>query len=448
MSDERILVVEDDGDMRLLLEEELGAAGYEVLVAGEGGEALTLLQSHSVDLVLTDLAMPGIPGEKLLQQVRAWDSSVPVIIMTAFGSIESAVEAMRGGARHYITKPFRLEDMLGTVKAALEERRVRWPAPAGASSDADEAPEFVLASESMRRVYERVLRAAAVDTPVLIRGESGTGKEWLARSVHRSSPRASRAFLPVNSSAIPDTLLESLLFGHRRGAFTDAREDRTGLLLQAEGGTLFLDEVGDMSLGLQAKLLRMLQEHEIHPLGAPAPIPVDVRVVAATHRDLAAMCRDGRFREDLFYRLDVVPIEVPPLRDRLEDIPPLVQHFLARHGRRLGREQVSVSHEALERMRAHTWPGNVRELENVVQRALVLGSGPVIGPEDLPESLGAARLPGASDEVRSLSDVEREQVTRAMQAARGNKSAAARLLGLDRKTLYRKLELYGIRSET
>lgn len=447
MSDERILVVEDDADMRLLLEEELTAAGYDVLVAADGNDALARLQRHAVDLVLTDLAMPGMRGERLLQQVRAWDANVPVIIMTAFGSIESAVEAMRGGARHYVTKPFRLEDMLGTIRAALEERRVKWSASDTASPDAEEPAEFVLASESMRRVYERVERAAAVDTPVLIRGESGTGKEWLARAVHRGSPRRDKVFLPVNSSAIPDTLLESLLFGHRRGAFTDAREDRTGLLQQAEGGTLFLDEVGDMSLGLQAKLLRVLQEREMQPVGAPAPIPVDVRVVAATHRDLVAMCADGRFREDLYYRLAVVPIEVPPLRERPEDIPPLVQHFLARHGRRLGREKVGVSHEVLELMRRHAWPGNVRELENVVQRALVLGRGEVIGPEDLPESMWSERRPVGPDEVRSLSDVEREQVERAMRASRGNKSAAARLLGLDRKTLYRKLELYGIRTD-
>jgi transcriptional regulator with PAS, ATPase and Fis domain len=276
-------------------------------------------------------------------------------------------------------------------------------------------------------------------------GESGTGKELLALGLHAESPRRDRPFIAVNCSAIPETLLESQLFGHRRGAFTDAREDRAGLFQGADSGTIFLDEIGDMPVGPQAKLLRVLQQKEIHPLGAPAPVRVDVRIVAATHRDLELLVREGRFRQDLYYRLNVIAVRIPPLRERPEDLAPLVAHFLNKHGQRLGRSRCTVAPEVMERLGRHSWPGNVRELENVIERALVLGRGDVIRIGDLPEPLlGPVVNKDASGEVRLLAEVEKEQIVKALHSARGNKTAAARLLGLDRKTLYRKLEAYRI----
>jgi two-component system response regulator HydG len=280
-------------------------------------------------------------------------------------------------------------------------------------------------------------------------GESGTGKELLARALHSHSPRHSKPFLAVNCSAIPETLLESELFGHRRGSFTDARETRRGQLLEAQGGTVLLDEVGDMPAALQAKLLRVLQEKEIHPIGAPSPVEVDVRIVAATHRDLESLVGEDRFRHDLYYRLNVITVRIPPLRERMDDLVPLVAHFLEKHGRRLGRPDCSWSSEAMEALQRHSWPGNARELENVIERALVLAGNDVLQVADLPESVRerSAQPPEkATGPTRSLSEMERDHIERTLRQVRGNKSAAARLLGLDRKTLYRKLEFHRIGS--
>jgi DNA-binding NtrC family response regulator len=441
-----ILIVEDDESMLRFLMDELGEAGFQVLGAPGAPEALEQIRLHTVDAVVTDLVMPGMKGDELLRELRLAAPGVPVVIMTAFGSIESAVEAMKEGAFHYLTKPFRIEQLVVTLDNALAESRLR----AELRELADVAPEragIVARSPQMHRALDLVVRAAPADTPVLILGESGTGKELFARALHTSSPRADHPFLAINCSAIPENLLESQLFGHRRGAFTDAREDRRGLFQEADGGTLLLDEIGDMPLSLQAKLLRVLQEREVHPLGAPAPVPVDARVIASTHRDLETLCEEGRFRQDLYYRLNVITVRVPPLRERPEDLAPLVAHFLAKHSRRLGRKEVTVSLEAMELFRRHTWPGNVRELENAIERALVLGHDPVIRIEDLPDDLRQSlRDAPGPDNVRLLVDVEREQILKALRSVHGNKAAAARLLGLDRKTLYRKLDLYGIRN--
>jgi DNA-binding NtrC family response regulator len=439
----RILVVEDEPEMRRLLEDELYVAGYDVLSAPGAVEALERLDSAAVDVVVTDLIMPGMKGNDLLLEIRARDPHIPVIIMTAFGSIDSAIESMKGGAYHYVTKPFRMEQLVRTIENALQERRLRPdPATEGAGSP---RPPLVASSPAMRRAVDLIRRSAPARTPVLIVGESGTGKELLARTLHADSPWSQAPFVAVNCSAIPETLLESQLFGHRKGAFTDAREDRRGLFREADGGTVFLDEIGDMALALQGKILRVLQEKEVHPLGASAPVPVDVRVIAATHRDLEAACTAGRFRQDLYYRLNVITIRVPTLRERPEDLEPLVAHFLEKHGPRLGRPGVTVSAETMEVFRRHDWPGNVRELENVIERALVLGQGDSIRPEDLPDSVRPGhRGTRPDDRVRLLAEVECEQIVKALRSVRGNKAAAARLLGLDRKTLYRKIELYGI----
>ena len=444
MTRARILVVEDDPAMLSLLQDELEDAGFEVLGTSGAHDALEEIHHRAVDAVVTDLVMPNMRGDELLRQLRAAVPDVPVVIMTAFGSIESAVEAMREGAYHYVTKPFRVDQLVVTLQNALVENRMRQDL-----HDLSLAPlersGIVAKSPAMLRILDLVARAAPADAPVLILGESGTGKELIARALHTASPRSSRAFLAVNCSAIPEPLLESQLFGHRRGSFTDAREDRRGLFQETQGGTLLLDEIGDMAPALQAKLLRVLQEKEVHPLGAAAPVPVDVRVIAASHRNLESLAAEGRFRQDLYYRLNVITIRVPPLRERPEDLLPLVAHFLAKHGRRLGRPDATISLEAMELFRRHGWPGNVRELENAVERALVLGRDTVIHIEDLPDDLRRTlhAAPGP-DHVRLLADVERDQIDRALRSVQGNKAAAARLLGLDRKTLYRKLELYGI----
>jgi DNA-binding NtrC family response regulator len=442
---ERLLVVEDDSEMRSLLEEELREAGYDVLTASSGSAALECLPIAHPDVVVTDLVMPGMKGDELLAQVRSRRPDTPVVIITAFGSVESAVAAVKAGAYHYVVKPFPMEQLLVTVENALRERRLLEEIRGLREALGGGAGSVVGRSPAMREILDLLGRAAAADSPVLLLGESGTGKEILARLVHSESPRSKNAFVAVNCSAIPDTLLESQLFGHRRGSFTDAREDRRGLFQEAEGGTVFLDEIGDMPTALQAKILRVLQEKEIHPLGAPAPIPVDARTVAATHRDLETLVREGRFRQDLYYRLNVIAVRIPPLRERPEDILPLAVHFLEKHGCRMGRSSCTLSQEAVDALRRYSWPGNVRELENAIERALVLGKDDVIWLHDLPDDLRNPR-PAETPKggARPLAEIERQHILQTLGAVHGNKSAAARLLGLDRKTLYRKLEAYGI----
>jgi DNA-binding NtrC family response regulator len=439
-----VLVVDDDREMRSMLEEDLAEAGFRVVTAAGGDEALERLGAGGIDLVVTDLVMPGMKGDRLLAEVRVRHADVPVLIMTGFGSIDSAVEAMKAGAAHYLAKPFQLDQLVVAVEAALRDRGLRIQLQELRSAGSSGLDTIVAESPATRHALDLVRRSALVDSSVLIRGESGTGKELLAQALHLGGPRRDGPFVAINCSAIPETLLESQLFGHRRGSFTDAREDRRGLFLEAERGSLFLDEIGDMPPALQSKLLRVIQEREIHPIGAPAPVPVDVRIVAATHRNLEQLVQDGAFRQDLYYRLNVIEIRVPPLRERPEDLVPLVAHFLRKHGARLGRPGVTVAPQAMGAMRRHAWPGNVRELENVIERALVLGRDDVIRPEDLPESLRARPTTGDASEVRLLADVERDQILRALRRVNGNKAAAARLLGLDRKTLYRRLQQYGL----
>jgi transcriptional regulator with PAS, ATPase and Fis domain len=341
------------------------------------------------------------------------------------------------------SRPVEFREHPRTPEHAIADRRALCePAPL---STGDEQTGILAESRAMRAVLDLIARAALRDTPILLVGESGTGKELLARALHKKSPRAAGPFLAVNCSAIPEALLESEMFGHRRGAFTDARDDQRGLFQSAEGGTVFLDEIGDMAPALQGKLLRVLQEKEVHPLGAPAPVPTDVRVVSATHRDLMALAADGRFREDLLYRINVIEVRVPPLRERPDDLGPLVQHLLEKHGSKLGRRECTVSHDVMAVFRRHPWPGNVRELENVIERALVLGEDVRITLDDLPETLRSRPSHSGRSGGRRLADVEREHIVRTLRAVDGNKAAAARVLGLNRKTLYRKLTLHRIR---
>ena len=343
------------------------------------------------------------------------------------------------------SRPVQFQELPRTLEHAIADRRVgREPQPAPSSGD--ELTGILAESRAMRAVMKLIDRAALRDTPILLVGESGTGKELLARALHKKSPRSAGPFLAVNCSAIPETLLESELFGHRRGAFTDARDDQRGLFQSAQGGTVFLDEIGDMAPALQAKLLRVLQEKEVHPLGAPAPVPTDVRIVTATHRDLMSLATDGRFREDLLYRVNVIEVRVPPLRERPDDLGPLVRHLLDKHGEKIGRRDCTVSQDVMAVFRRHTWPGNVRELENVIERALVLGARGRITLDNLPETLRGRPSQTGRSGGRRLADVEREHIVRTLHAVGGNKAAAARVLGLNRKTLYRKLTQHRIRT--
>jgi len=438
---QRLLIVDDDNALRSMLDRDVREWGWDIATAAGGEEALAMLAQHRPDVVLTDVRMPGINGRDLLSEIRAREPGVPVILMTAFASIDAAVEAVRAGAHGYLSKPFPLQQLRAALEEARQLRALTLSLSAhGTSAATSSVP--VAASQAMKPVLEMVRRAASSSTPVLFVGESGTGKELLARTLHENGPRKERNFLGINCSALPETLLDSQLFGHRKGSFTDAREDRRGLVQEADGGTLFLDEVGDMSSALQAKLLRVIQEREVHPVGAPAPVSVDVRIVAATHRDLETLVAGGRFRQDLYYRLNVITVRVPPLRERPEDIVPLLSFLLDKHARKLGRPVPAVSAEALHRFQVAQWPGNVREMENAIERALVLGVDEVLDVDDLPPTMRRSMSAAATAAGRRLDEIEREHIERTLRAVKGNKAEAARLLGVDRKTLYRKIAQY------
>jgi DNA-binding NtrC family response regulator len=449
----QLLVVDDDAAMRDFLSESLVEEGYRVDVAAGGRAGIERVRQGGVDLVVTDVKMPDMDGLDMLAEIRApagSDGPSPhVVVITAFGSIETAKRALKLGAHDYITKPFEIDDLLVTVEKALDERTLRREV-ARLRREVARPYRFeniIGKSTPMQDVFALIRRLSGSSANVLITGESGTGKELVARALHFNSPRAKRSFVAVNCAAIPDTLLESELFGYKRGAFTDARVDRPGMFVEADGGTIFLDEIGDLTPQLQAKLLRVLQERELRPLGAARPEKVDVRVLSATNRDLAQRMREGSFREDLFYRLNVIEVVLPPLRDRAEDVLPLAEHFLGEAAIRSGKQIRGFTQAALKILLAYPWPGNVRELENVIERAVALAEGEQLGPDDLPSQVRERRstdvLAGALARGLTLAELEREYINRVLQAEGGNKTRAAQRLGLDRKTLYRKLEEYG-----
>ncbi len=445
-----VLVVEDDPAMRDLLVEDLGEGGFRVEAAAGGRAGVARVREGGIDVVVSDLRMPDLDGFDLLRDLKAAEPSPHVIVITAFGSIDTAIRAVKLGAYDYLTKPFDPEALVLALDQALSERGLRQEVarlrrelarPYGLDNMVGRSP-------AMQEVFGLIARLAEATATVLITGESGTGKELVARAIHYNSPRAKRSFVAVNLAAIPETLVESELFGHKRGAFTDARNDRDGLFVEASGGTIFLDEVAEIPPALQAKLLRVLQEREVRPVGATRSEKVDVRVIAATNRDLEARLREGLFREDLYYRLNVVHVELPPLRGRVEDILPLAEHFLARVTARAtgGRPAPRLAHATAKLLLAYPFPGNVRELENLMERAVALCAGDEIGVDDLPpqvrERRGADSLGGALARGLTLAELEREYIERVLVAEGGNKTRAATRLGLDRKTLYRKLEEY------
>jgi DNA-binding NtrC family response regulator len=443
-----ILVVDDDAAMCEFLKEELEREGFAVEVANGGRAGLERVKRGGVDLVVSDVRMPDLDGLDLLREVRALDPSLHVIIITGFGSIDTAIRAVKLGAYDFLVKPFEIDRLLPTIDKALAERALRSEVVRLREevSRRDRLDNLIGRSPAMQEVFNLIRRVAGSQASVLITGDSGTGKELVARAIHAHGPRKARPFVAMNCSAIPETLLESELFGYARGAHSTARLDRQGLLVEADGGTLFLDEIAEMPLPLQPKLLRVLQDGEVRPLGTNKVERVDVRVIAATNRDLAAHLREGHLREDLYYRLNVVQIHLPPLRARSEDVLPLAEHFLARSAARAGKSLRGFSESAKKIMLAYPFPGNVRELENMVERAVALAEGELIGPDDLPpvmrERRSQDRLATAVAQGLTLDQLEREYIERVLESEGGNKTRAALRLGLDRKTLYRKLEEY------
>jgi two-component system response regulator HydG len=449
----RILVIDDDRDMCELLEESLGRAGYQVTWRTRGEEGLDLLRDQDFDVIITDINLDGQSGLDLCQRFTENRPDTPVIVITAFGDMAAAVSAIRAGAHDFINKPIDMTVLQKAIERATQHRHLREevrrlsrgvPPPA----DASVLGSLIGNSRAMVSVYDLVRRVAASDTTVLLSGESGTGKELVARALHDESARREGRFVAINCAAVPADLLESELFGHVKGAFTDAKASRQGLFEQASGGTLLLDEVGEMPLEMQPKLLRVLQERQVRPVGGNTSVPVTARIIAASNRDLESEVEQKRFREDLFYRLNVVQIEIPPLRARGNDVLLLADHFVRKFSERSGKPVRGLSVEAQTKLLAYDWPGNVRQLENTIERAVALTRGEQVMLEDLPERI--TRFDGSTgvltdvdlEHVRTLEQVERRHIEQAVKHAHGNKTRAAKALGIDRRTLYRKLERY------
>ena len=463
----RILLIEDDPAIVMTLRRVLSGEGHQTLVESRGDAGLNKAQAETLDLVLTDMKLPGLNGLELVRELHAAKPRLPIILMTAHGTTETAIEATKLGAFDYLLKPFEIPELLEAVEKAVASSRLM-SEPVGLGSPADTRDALIGKSRAMQSIYKEIGRIASKPVNVLIRGETGTGKELIARAIYQHSDRAKAPFIAINCAAIPETLLESELFGHERGAFTGAESRRIGRFEQADRGTIFLDEIGDMTFGTQVKLLRVLQEKVLQRLGGKENIPVDVRVIAATHRDLELAIREQHFREDLFYRLSVVVITLPPLRERKEDIPELAKYFLWKHAAELGVEHPSIHPEALDVLGAQHWAGNVRELENVIRKVLLHAQGYTINAAHVREALSPSPVT-ASDAARQtlreyvehllnaaqrgeLQDAhahlvqasERELFSRAIEMARGNQAQAARWVGVSRLTMREKLMQFGI----
>jgi len=456
MSAKRVLVVDDEKNMRHMLSVILEKAGYEVALAADGREGLACMESRPFDFVLCDIRMPRMDGMSFLGRAKERFPDTTIIMMSAYGNLASAVEAMKEGAYDYVSKPFKTDEILLALKKVEERERLkaenlRLQDRISRLETRYSFGEIVTGSEAMARVMDLVRTVADHKTTVLITGESGTGKELVARAIHRGGCRAAGPMVSINCGGIPENLLESELFGYRKGAFTDAVRDKPGLFKEAHRGTIFLDEIGELPLPLQVKLLRVLQEEEIVPLGETAASRIDVRVIAATARDLEREVSEGRFREDLFYRINVMSIHLPPLRERRGDISLLTDHFIERFNRKLGRHLQGVSAEAVSALARHDWPGNVRELENVLERAVLLAEGRVIAPEDLPAGLTAGKdaRPESPPEdslsiKRASRRLERDLIRKALDLTGGNRSQAARVLEISRPVLLNKIREYGL----
>jgi two-component system NtrC family response regulator len=452
MTKTRILVVDDDDNLRWVVQTQLEDAGYEVDTAADGAAALTAIQASRPALVLTDLKMPGMSGLELLEKLREDEPDLPVIMITAFGTIQNAVEAVKSGAYDYLTKPIDQDDLILAIRRALDHTHLmREVRTLRESLDRKYGFENIIGhSEALVSVLEMAGRAARSDSTILIRAETGTGKELLAKAIHFNSVRKDKPFVTINCGAIPRELLESELFGHVKGSFTGAMANKKGRIELADGGTLFLDEIGEMPPELQVKVLRLVQQGEIEKVGATQPAHVDVRIVAATHRDLKAMIEDGTFREDLYYRLAVIPLVLPPLRDRAEDIPDLVQHFFVRAKEKVGRPGAVLPASLMKYFQNYRWPGNIRELENVIERIVVLSREDEITVSDLPEFLRQEHVPVDTLQLNlppqgiSLEAVEKELIERALNKFNWNQTHTAKYLDISRKALMYRMEKHGI----
>lgn len=449
MNKRNVLVVEDEELMRSILRQLLEDEGYKVFTASSAETALEIFPTAGIAVTLTDIKMTGMDGLELLDQIKAIDADALVIIMTAYSSVDSAIAALRKGAYDYITKPFVNEDLLQTVKNAIRQQEL-FTENRQLKREINRQygfSEIIGTSEALQNIFRLIEKVADTNVSVLIQGESGTGKELVARAIHFNSGRAGKPFLAVNCGALPESLLESELFGHTKGAFTDAKADKKGLFRSADGGTIFLDEIGEMPLALQVKLLRALQEHEVTPVGASVPVKFDARIIAATNKDLEKEVAENNFREDLYYRLNVVEINLPPLRQRREDIPLLAKHFSAHAAREQNRAEKPIAREAMSALVGHTWNGNVRELQNAVERAFILSGGDEIDIESLPPKIKSNSE--NSFEMRdpeglrpTLEEMERRYIIEILRASNDDKTQAANILGIDLSTLYRKLKRY------
>ncbi|MCS6926174.1 MAG: sigma-54 dependent transcriptional regulator [Candidatus Binatia bacterium] len=445
-----ILLVEDEINMAKMQAKILQRKGYVVETACNGREALRLLDQSAFDVVITDLKMPVMDGMQLLRAMNAKERGCQVIVLTGHGTIESAVEAMQLGAVDYLTKPCNPDELLIKVDKLLETKRLREEV-AQLRREVRAYKRFgelIGQSPAMRQIYTVISAVKANKSTVLITGESGTGKELVARTIHQQGPWADRPFVAINCGAMSETLLDSQLFGHKRGAFTGAIADHNGVFQAANGGTLFLDEISEIPLALQVKFLRAIQEREVTPLGSSRPVKVDVRLIAASNRNLEEEVKKGTFRDDLFYRLNVVPIHLPPLRERREDIPLLIEHFIATFSTEYNVEPKKVSPEALDKLVSYSWPGNIRELQNVIERVFALSQSNEITLADLPGSIVGFEFKQVDfeemAELPTLADMERSLIRAALRKSRGNKNEAARILAIDRQRLYRKIEKYGL----
>jgi DNA-binding NtrC family response regulator len=452
----RVLIVDDELSMCELVEADLRLRGYEAESCTRAEVAFAKLQAGSFDVVVTDLNMPGMDGIELCHRIVANHPDVPVLVMTAFGSMDTAVAAIRAGAYDFVTKPLEMEVLAVALDRAIRHRLLQEKVKqlSEVVERSGRCAEMLGSSPAMQHVFDQVSRMAGSEAPVLITGESGTGKELVARALHEQSGRNERPFVALNCAAVPEALLESELFGHTRGAYTDARKERKGLFVQADGGTLLLDEIGDLPLTLQPKLLRVVEDQRVRPVGGDTEVACDVRVIASTNRDLYTAMEEGRFREDLFYRINVVQIELPPLRARYTDVLLLAQHFLQEAAARSGKQVVGLSEAAAERLLAYGWPGNVRELRNAMERAVALTQFEELVVEDLPERVRdyqASRLVLEGHdpaELQTLEEVEGRYILHVLKAVGDNRTLAARVLGLDRKTLWRKLQRYAKATES
>jgi two-component system NtrC family response regulator len=455
LSKKRILVVDDDESLRWVTQAQLQQSGYDVAAAADGNAAIEQIGNLAPDLVVTDLKMPGMSGLDLLKAIRAGYPEIIVIVVTAYGTVENAVEAMKAGAYDYITKPVNVDELRLVVARGLEHLDLREEVRAlRGSLDRKYGFENILGqSKRLLSVLDMASRAAQAASTVLIHGETGTGKELLAKAVHFNSPRRDRPFVTINSGAIPKDLIESELFGHVKGSFTGAFSNKKGKVELADGGTLFLDEIGELPVEMQVKLLRLIQHGEIEKVGVTGVSKVDVRIIAATHRNLLAMVEDGTFREDLYYRLAVIPLELPPLRERAADIPELVQYFFLKGKEKQGRASLVLPARMLPYFSAYSWPGNVRELENIIERIVVLSRGDEIALDDLPDFLRRERPPVEALHLDlpphgiSLEAVEKELIVRALDKFNWNQTHAAQYLDLSRKTLIYRMEKFGLKRD-